>query len=124
MQKVPLNQEGLNQKISYIKNLPLEEYFSELHNLQHHTKQWCIENFDLTNEQISAIMGAPEALFSLIGLNSRIAIEFNHDLELENVEDNPNYLLPDCKLKVKGGGTYTPSTGDWSGKFTISIGLP
>lgn len=43
MQKVPLNQEGLNQKISYIKNLPLEEYFSELHNLQHNTKQWCIE---------------------------------------------------------------------------------
>lgn len=124
MEKVPLTQEGLDAKILMLKALPFEDYLHELNNLQHHTKTWCVDNFELTGEQISVIEEAPDALFFLIGLNARIAIEYDQEIELENNDIDENTLRAICKLKVKGGGTYTPSTGEWSGKFTLSIGLP
>lgn len=131
MEKVPFNQEELDLKRRMLAELPPSEFEEQLNLIQHSTRQWCIDNFQLDEEQIEFLNVLPELLINEIGLNSRLAIQFDQPLTLETPQEYEPPMTSARKrkveTKVKGGGNYDFGTGNFYYKaeypFTIKIPL-
>lgn len=127
MTKVPFSQQGLDLKREMLKELPPAEFEAQLELIQHSTREWCKENFTLNEEQVEYLNTIPDLMVEEIGLNSRIAIQFDQPLILETPGE---YVSPmsrakprKCKTSVKGGGTYDPGTGYFKYKVEVKITL-
>ena len=101
MEKVPFNQAGLDFKRETLKTLSPEEFNEQMELLQHSTRNWCINNFILNEEQIEFVNVLPELLINEIGLNSRLAIQFDQPLFLETPEVYYPPMSSANKRKVK-----------------------
>lgn len=130
MEKVPFNQEGLDLKREMLKALPPEEFNEQIELLQHSTRNWCIDNFILDDEQIEFLNVLPDLLIHEIGLNSRLAIQFDQPLTLETPEEYVPPMTSAAKRKVetkiKGGGNYDFGSGNfyYKAEYTITIKIP
>ena len=130
MEKVPFNQQGLDLKREMLKALPPEEFNEQMELLQHSTRNWCIDNFILNDEQIEFLNQLPELLINEIGLNSRIAIQFDEPLILETPEEYSSPMSSErprkVKTTVKGGGHYDFGTGSfyYKAEYKVSIIIP
>lgn len=95
--------------------------------IQNSTRMWYIGNFIFNDDQVEYINLLPQLLIDDIGLNSRIAIQNDAPFILETPDE---YVPPldaarprKTKTEVKGGGTYTPETGELNYKFTFKFSL-
>jgi hypothetical protein len=127
MTKVPFNQAGLDLKRQMLSQLTPFEFTEQMELIQHSTRIWYIDNFIFNIDQIEYINLMPQLLIDEIGLNSRIAIQYDTPFVLETPAE---YVPPldvarprKAKTDVKGGGTYTPLTGELNYKFTFSFKL-
>jgi hypothetical protein len=127
MKKVPFSQAGLDLKRKMLSELNPDEFKNSMEKLQRFPREWCLDNFLLNEDQITYLNSMPDLLIDQIGLNSRIAIEFEQPIVLETPEI---YISPlsrtkprKCKGYVKGGGTYSHSTGNLSYKLEVGIQL-
>ena len=125
--KVPFNQGGLDFKREMLKTLSPEEFDEQLNLIQNSTRNWCIHNFIFDDEQIEFLNIRPELLINEIGLNSRLAIQFDELLFLETHEEYEPPMTSEIKrkvkTKVKGGGHYDFGTGSFNYKAECTITL-
>jgi len=116
-------------KEKMLKELSKEDFEKQLDLIQRSTREWCVENFILKDEQIEYLYAMPNLMVEEIGLNSRIAIQFDQPLILETPTE---YVSPmnrarprEAKTSVEGGGSWNPGTGDFyykiKGKITLIL---
>jgi hypothetical protein len=125
MTKVPFNQEGLDLKRSMLSQLPPAEFMQQLELVQHETREWYIDNFQLNMEQIEYVNAIPQLMIDYIGIHSRIAFQFNEPYTLEVPgeyhpplsADKPRHVKP----TVKGGGSWNPGTGELNYKVEFGV---
>ncbi len=125
MEKVPFNQEGLDLKRQMLKELPPPEFEEQLELIQRSTRDWCIDNFILNEDQIEYLNSMPNLLIDEIGLNARIAIQFDEPLILETPAEYVSPMSAErprkTKTSTKGGGSWDPGTGYFKYKVEVTI---
>lgn len=123
---VSFNQEGLDLKREMLNQLSPSEFNEQMELIQNDTRTWCINNFVLNDNQIEYLNGMPDLLVQEIGLQARIVIQLNKPLILEVPDWSTitDRAAKPCKCKVKGGGTYTPHTGEFEWKLTLGFSFP
>jgi hypothetical protein len=125
MTKVPFNQGGLDLKRQMLSQLTPVEFEEQMELIQHSTRMWYIDNFIFNDDQIAYVNAMPDLLTEEIGLNSRLAIQFDQIFTLETPDE---YVPPldaarprKTKTYVKGGGTWTPGTGQLNYKLEYGL---
>jgi hypothetical protein len=125
MTKVPFNQAGLELKRQMLNDLSPEEFIAQMELVQHSTRDWAIDNFILNDEQIEYLNTIPQILIDQMGINVRIAFQFNAPLNLEVPEVYTPPLSANSPrrttVEAEGGGTWTPATGELNYDITVTI---
>jgi CRP-like cAMP-binding protein len=125
MTKVALNQEGLDLKRQMLNELSPEDFIAQMELVQHSTRLWAIDNFILNEEQIEYLNTIPQILIDQMGINVRIAFQFNAPLILEVPEVYTPPLSANSPrrttVEVEGGGTYTSATGELTWDITVGV---
>ncbi len=130
MTKVPFNQAGLDLKRQMVSQLTPVEFEEQMELVQHSTRIWYIDNFIFNDDQVEYINLIPQLLIDFIGINSRLAFQFNEPfiLEIPDEYHPPLSAAKPRKLKpyIKGGGTWTPGTGEinYKGEFGLKLTIP
>lgn len=128
MTKVTFNQAGLDTKRQMLRSLSPDEFAQQMELVQHQTASWCIDNFILKDEQVEYLHAMPKLMIDYIGIHARVAFESGGEFILETpVQYTPPMAAKrPVKPYVKGGGTWTPSTGQvnmkWEVGFKLSFG--
>lgn len=129
MQKVPLTQEGLDQKKQEMSELPEDEFRRQLQLLQTETRSWLMDNLILDADQVEYINEMSDEFLAYLG--KQLAMGFDYDLEmiLDFPVSTEKAALSLCKNRkvethVTGGGSWTPGQPPVIGPVRVTVGIP
>jgi hypothetical protein len=124
MNKLPFTQEGVNQLLQDLYSLPASELKDQSILVHYDFKNWVIDRFDFTSDQINFLYGLPEESVSFMASNASFAIANKLPIVLEK-DDAPISLRGNKFIRPKSELSSSATDGgsfEAEGQLIIEIG--
>lgn len=123
MTKVPFTNEGIEQKRQELYALPDQDFRHQLELMQSEPKNWAIDNFDFSQEQVSLINEFPDEVFEQFGLQFAIAFDYQLDIIIES-QAQARGICKGAKGHVKGEAGWTQGNPVYIKKIEVGVSIP